>query len=276
MKGKLRPLDQPRLRAISLGAGVQSTTVALMAAAGEILPMPGCAIFADTGAEPSYVYNNIAWLRKTLPFPVYICRLGDLARDAIHGRDLPGGASYPPLPYFLETGTKGGGRGIRGCTGPYKIRPIALEQRRILGVAPGKNMRPGSVEVWIGISTDEAIRMKPAGERWQVNRWPLIEAGMSREDCKAWLRKNGYSIPERSACVFCPYRSDAEWRRLSALDPVGFARACEVDVGLRVGREARGLRGVPYLHRSRRPLADVQFSEGPDLFGEECAGICGV
>ena len=37
-----------RLRALSLGAGVQSTTMALMAAHGEIGPMPDCAIFADT------------------------------------------------------------------------------------------------------------------------------------------------------------------------------------------------------------------------------------
>jgi len=41
-----------RLRALSLGAGVQSTTLALMAAHGEIGPMPDCAIFADTGWEP--------------------------------------------------------------------------------------------------------------------------------------------------------------------------------------------------------------------------------
>ncbi len=40
------------LRIISLGAGVQSTTLALMATRGEIGPMPSCAIFADTGDEP--------------------------------------------------------------------------------------------------------------------------------------------------------------------------------------------------------------------------------
>jgi len=34
---------------ISLGAGVQSSTMALMAAAGEITPMPDCAIFAGNG-----------------------------------------------------------------------------------------------------------------------------------------------------------------------------------------------------------------------------------
>ena len=37
---------------LNLGAGVQSSTMALMAAHGEITPMPDVAIFADTGWEP--------------------------------------------------------------------------------------------------------------------------------------------------------------------------------------------------------------------------------
>lgn len=49
-----------RLRILSLGAGVQSTTLALMAAHGEIGPMPDCAIFADTGWEPKAVYEHLA------------------------------------------------------------------------------------------------------------------------------------------------------------------------------------------------------------------------
>ena len=59
------------LNIISLGAGVQSSTMALMAAHGEITPMPDCAIFADTGAEPRKVYEWLDWLEKKLPYPVY-------------------------------------------------------------------------------------------------------------------------------------------------------------------------------------------------------------
>ena len=50
---------QPRLRVLSLGAGVQSTTLALMAARRDIDPMPDCAIFADTGWEPEAVYDHL-------------------------------------------------------------------------------------------------------------------------------------------------------------------------------------------------------------------------
>ena len=59
---------------LSLGPGVQSTALALMAAHGEIGSMPDCAIFADTGWEPRAVHEHLAWLRSpgVLPFPVHV------------------------------------------------------------------------------------------------------------------------------------------------------------------------------------------------------------
>ena len=41
------------LHILSLGAGVQSSTMALMSARGD-LPKPDAAIFADTGHEPRF------------------------------------------------------------------------------------------------------------------------------------------------------------------------------------------------------------------------------
>ena len=60
------------LRVLSLGAGVQSSVMALMADRGEITPMPDCAIFADTMDEPDEVYDHLDWLVKQLQFPVHI------------------------------------------------------------------------------------------------------------------------------------------------------------------------------------------------------------
>lgn len=49
---------------LSLGAGVQSSTLALMAARGEVpgFPKLDCAIFADTQDEPASVYRWLEWL----------------------------------------------------------------------------------------------------------------------------------------------------------------------------------------------------------------------
>ena len=46
------------INVLSLGAGVQSSTMALMSAKGE-LPKADCAIFADTGYEPKAIYNYL-------------------------------------------------------------------------------------------------------------------------------------------------------------------------------------------------------------------------
>ena len=61
--------NKKTLRVLSLGAGVQSTTLALMINQGE-LPMVNCAIFADTKGEPKYVYDHLNWLKNKLKFPI--------------------------------------------------------------------------------------------------------------------------------------------------------------------------------------------------------------
>jgi len=83
------------------------------------------------------------------------------------------------------------------------------------------------VESWIGISTDEASRMKPSREPWIINKYPLIEHNISREQCVEWMLAEGYPEPPRSACIFCPYHSDEEWKRLRDKEPEEFQRAVE-------------------------------------------------
>ena len=58
------------LRVLSLGAGVQSSTLALMIEKGEV-PMVNCAVFSDTMGEPKAVYEWLEWLKKQLSYPVY-------------------------------------------------------------------------------------------------------------------------------------------------------------------------------------------------------------
>jgi hypothetical protein len=164
------------MRVLSLGAGVQSTTLALMAAHGEIGPMPDCAIFADTQDEGAETYAHLEWLCGVLPFPVYRPTRGRLSEAMLGGDD------EARIPAFVE----GSGLAKRQCTRNFKIRPIRREVRRLLGAGPRSYIAPGSVEQWIGISIDEADRMKPAGVAFMVNRWPLIEARLDRAACARW------------------------------------------------------------------------------------------
>jgi hypothetical protein len=193
---------------ISLGAGVQSTTMALMAAHGEITPMPDCAIFADTGSEPATVYEHLRWLMSpnVLPFPVHIVgKSTSLHDDLMHS----GKRRYAAIPVFLAR-SDGRGMAQRQCTKEYKVEPLMKKQRELLGYKPRARIPAGAISVWIGISMDETIRMKPSRVPWALHRWPLIENGMARRHCLTWLERNGYPQPSKSACTFCPYRSDRE------------------------------------------------------------------
>lgn len=115
------------LRVISLGAGVQSTTLALMVAEGELPPVD-CAIFSDTMHEPRKVYAHLAWLQEhgRLPFPVHTISNGDLWESAVRlRRRRDGNKSYlkTGLPVFTLKNDERG-RGGRQCTADFKIEPI--------------------------------------------------------------------------------------------------------------------------------------------------------
>lgn len=279
---KTRPADSGvRLRILSLGAGVQSTTLALMAARGEIGPMPDCAIFADTGWEPAAVYQHLAWLRSdgVLPFPVHIVSAGDMRAGLLKAAR---GERWASIPAFTRT-QKGGRYDVgmirRQCTTEFKIVPIRRKVRALAGLTRRRSPAFPVVEQWIGISFDEIIRMKPSREPWQVNRWPLIERQLTRQDCLAWIKRHNYPIPPKSSCIGCPFHSDAMWRDMRDRDPTAWADAVAMDAALRTG--IRGVRGEVFLHRSTRPLNQVDLSSAAeagqaDLFGNECEGMCGV
>ena len=74
------------INVLSLGAGVQSSTLAMMFAKGELKPMPDFAVFADTQGEPKTVYQWLDWLETQLPYPVYRISKGNLAEEAIRVR----------------------------------------------------------------------------------------------------------------------------------------------------------------------------------------------
>jgi hypothetical protein len=259
------------LRVISLGAGVQSTTMALMAAHGEIGPMPDAAIFADTGDEPEAVYEHLRWLMSAnvLPFPVHTCSAGRLSKALFAGDESA------RVPFFTRTGMK-----QRQCTRNFKLRPIRRKVRELLGRSQGR-IPALAVEQWIGISVDESWRMKPSGVGYAKNRWPLIEARVSRRDCLAWLDARGYPKPPKSACVYCPYQSDAEWRGRRDGPTVDWELAKSVDQRLREPSQVARFRGELFAHRSLKPLSEVDLSTPEDrgqlnLFLNECEGLCGV
>lgn len=251
---------------------MQSSALALMFAKGEIGPMPEVAIFADTQAEPQSVYRWLDWIEGQLPFPIVRVTAGDLTVASTTVRTSKTGTKYikPAIPAYI---TRDGVNGMaqRHCTMDYKIAVIQREIR--------KRRAGRKVTQYLGISWDEAHRMKPSPLSYVHNAYPLVEKRLTRGHCLEWMEHNGYPKPPRSACTFCPFHSDDEWKRLRDEEPEEFAGAVAYEKRLQAAYAATtALGGVPFLHPDRVPLDKVDFSDGgqTDLFGNECAGVCGV
>jgi hypothetical protein len=261
------------LRILSLGAGVQSSTLALMIAHGE-LPMVDAAIFADTGAEPKGVYDWLDWLETKLPFPVHRAQHGNLETDILGSiRNADSRVGQAPF-YIKSEGDAREGMLWRKCTKEYKLAPLRKKTRELMEAAGVK-----SVQCVIGISWDEATRMRASDVKYIQNEYPLVDRQITRIDCLRWMTKNGYPMPAKSACYFCPYTDDSRWREMKINDPASFALAARFDSAIRSGLP--GVKGQAFLHRSLKPLEEVDFRNAEDFgqidaFGNECEGMCGV
>ena len=215
---------------LSLGAGIQSTALALLLE-GDALPgcpKPDAAIFADTFAEPPHVYETLDWLNDKLSYPIIRTSFANLAKNtwkALSGMPVPERghheAGYIDVPVFSETGI-----GRRQCTAHYKIKVVKHAIREFAQNAPPRL----TATQYLGISTNETRRAKPAHEKWITNRFPLIEHGWNRRDCITWLDQNhpGHGT-KRSACYFCPYHSTADWREIQELYPALYADVVAMD-----------------------------------------------
>ena len=262
----IRGLYQPNpnaLKVISLGWGVQSFTLAAMVALGK-LEKVDYVIHADTTHEASWTYEFAEKYTKW-----FADRGIEVITVKPDNKKLKAYDEYKGvfIPAYTDS-EKGGGMLRRQCTGDWKIAPM---RRYVQSIRKGK-----PIEMWLGITTDEAQRMKNPDVKYIVNRWPLIEMGMSRNDCGNWLTKHKLDIPGRSACSFCPFHDTAEWREVMASEPDRKA-AIEHDYAIRKIRPPFDL----YIHPSRQPIDEIDFRSEIDkgqltLWDNECDGVCGI
>jgi len=282
---------EKNIRVLNLGAGVQSSAIFMMIADGELPPVD-MAIFADTGDEPRSVYDHVEFLKKIDNGPpITTVSAGNLGDNLIRGINSTG-QRFVAIPSFLSVDGESTGIGRRQCTKEYKLIPIEAEIRRVLGILPGHRV-PKDVHITqvFGLSFDEPKRVVRVKDQFRSrSQWncefPLFDQYMTRQDCLAYLKDRlpNIHIP-RSACVFCPYKSDAEWQHLKDTDEDGWARAVEIDKAIRDETSVctRGMNATQYLHRSCVPLELVQLQPKEESRQKripwsdmDCEGMCGV
>lgn len=261
-----RQTIEPRIfRALSLGAGQQSSSLLLMSAYGE-LPKLDLAVFADTGWERAVTYDHLRRLERVAEaagIPIQRVHAGNLRDDVLEA----GSDGFVPMPAFGRHGGKPM-VGRQTCTRGYKIRPIRKAIRDAAGPLAGL-----TVHLWLGISAEEVYRLKPSPIAYIEHVFPLIDRRWTRKECVAYLEAHGFAGTPRSSCVGCPYKSAAQWREMHDDAPAEWADAVAFDAELNSRPDPM------FLHRSLKPLPlavlgpSGQAGQG-DLFGEECEGYC--
>jgi len=278
---------EQEVNVLSLGAGVQSSALLMAYYNGEITPMPDLAIFADTQAEPKEVYKWLKLLTKKVKdkIPIVIATGGDILND--EQRHSQGFTSVP-LFTLGKTGKKKG-MGMRQCTNIFKIQVVHQAIRKWIGYKPRKWVKH-KVNVVMGISTDEFMRMKDSRVKWITHKFPLIyDVKWSRTDCIEYVEGLKLGTPPRSACVMCPYKRNDEWKYLKENHPEDWQTAVDWDEKMRDLKPG----SQNFVHRSCVPLKDadldavpkrkkkvlidgIEVEEDDISIDDECDGICGV
>lgn len=272
---------------ISLGLGVQSTAMYFMSSIKE-LPPAEVAVFSDTGKESAATYDYLDYLKK------WQKQNGGIRIEVLNGKNLYQDllnksrvTRFATIPAFTSNPDGKTGMLRRQCTGDYKIKPVNDYIRdKVYGLPKGAR-RP-LTSVWIGITLDEAERMSIPKERWKVNHYPFL--GMTvdswgnveripwslvrtRDSVLEWYGLKGIPVPPKSSCVFCPYQSDHTWAMRKSQAPEDFKAAVMVDEAIR-NSTRQGVNNPVYLHRSCKPLAEVEFDSAQTVEWGECSGTC--
>lgn len=277
--------------AVSWGGGVQSTYIAEAVMRGDLGPTPDLFVFADTGDEPDEVYEHVEFMFKRMRAHGLTClevrreNYPSLSEHTVGNASIgKRGISMPPM--YVEAADGKPTPVRRGCTFDFKSKVLDKAVKRHFGVPRRK--RGGTyngpvIDQWLGISLDERQRMRESQDHWRRFVYPLVDGFIKRQDCIRYLTKHGIRAP-RSACVYCPFHSNKEWRRIKAM-PHEWAKAVEFErkviAAFKEHGHVAGLRTVPYLHPQRVPLDQVNLGEAQGElfsggFNNECAGICGV
>lgn len=245
---------------LSYGGGKQTIASCVLIAQGR-LPRPDLIVMADTGRERGatwdYLHTYVNPLLATMGLTVHI------APHTLATVDLYGKNGDLLIPAFTATGKL-----PTLCSNEWKRR-VVMRYLRSLGYGPDN-----PVELWIGISRDEAHRMKPSDVQWCKHVYPLaMTLRMSRHDCIQTVVDFGWPEPPKSSCWMCPHMSNEQWRDLRDKSLYEWNLAVNLDNQI---FESHGTR----LHRSGQPLATANLDETASAqlsFFDGCdSGLCWV
>lgn len=243
----------------SYGGGTQSAAIAVMILTGE-LPRPDIAVMADTSRECSETWQYLKLvvqpaldkIRLTVEIVPHSYAYWDIVKGKNNALLIPAFArqsgSVGKLPTY--------------CSHEWKRRPIQRWLRK-----QGVN----DCDCWLGISTDEAERMKPSDLKWYRHVYPLIEmVPTSRVQCRNKVLGYGWAEPPKSRCWMCPNMSPQSWKQLRRNWNGDFEKAAALE------KEIQQTDADIFLHPLAIPLTEAveQSEQQSDMFDGCDSGFC--
>lgn len=277
---KISEKRKDRLQVLSSGGGTQSNCIIVLIAMGAI-PKPDLVLMSNTEREASNVFEYqrefIKPICDSIGLEYVIVNKSDFTDDDVIYISKNGDESTLP-PFFSEYN----GRDKKGmcskqpgfCSSKWKSNVLNRYLNDRFGA---ETLTKSGVDYWIGMSFDEARRIRYPSGKWQ-KRYPLFEAQIIREQAIQIVQDYGLPEPPRSSCWMCPNRHDDEWQWMKENVPQDFEAAVRFEQDLQ--------KDFPWLwlHRSGEPLSDIDFKklvakkeEQIDIFERYCdTGMCFV
>lgn len=172
---------------LNYGGGVNSTALLVFAARGmlkDVNPQRLMVLFADTGAERPYTYEYVDLAQE-------YCKRKHITFETVR-------ANYTLEEYVYYSGILPS-RSMRWCTHRLKIRPIRRRARMHDVAKPYYQL--------IGIDAAEPTRVRQSRlYRDAIERFPLVELGLDRQDCMSIVESEDLPVPQKSSCFCCPFQ----------------------------------------------------------------------
>ena len=262
------------MKILSLGAGMQSSALALMACENvnignvhPLVPVYDAVIFVDLGNEPIWVYEQVEFLQKACNdsgINFYVLER-NLYEDYLTNF---GKKRVSSIPFWSigEDGKKAKMR--RHCTIDYKITHIQNFVRwQLLGYKKGQRKRLediGSHEMHIGFSKEESRRVFDSYHPFFVNKFPLVEMDYERSDSYKYILETWGLDTKASACSFCPFHTNYFYDHIKNEHPDTYASIVAFDGMLEKEQPNTAIKSKLYLSKSRKRIEDLTPEECND------------
>lgn len=267
------------MKILSCGAGQQSTALALMScenalsnkAKYPLVPIYDAVLFCDLGGEREWVYKQVNFIAKQCSIaniPFYVLKNKNLKEDYLKNYGV---ARVCTIPFWSldENGKKG--KMTRHCTIDYKVVQMQNFVRwNLLGYRKGERTKPEDIqahEMHIGFTYEEQQRIFDSKHKLFVNKFPMVEMGLTRADNYAYVKERWGLETRGSACLFCPFHSNFFFQECKSNCQKDYGTIIAIDEKLEHGNPNSRI-GVPkskvFISKSRKRIRDLTPEECDD------------